>query len=93
MEMYLLFVCSYRVPCTPDPSGASVVLDDKEYNRILQNATVVSPTRKKQMEETKKAERTARVEASTSRKKAMHELELTRKKNEKLTDLEQVNNM
>ena len=67
-----------------------MVLDNKEYNRIVQNSKVLTPSEKQQMEEAKKEAKTARLEASNSRKKEMQELELTRKRNEKPSDIEQV---
>ena len=79
-----------RVPGTPDPSGLSVVLDQAEFERIRQGAKVLTHTEKRELEETARAGRNARLEASNVRKTEMQALEIRRKKNEKPSDLEQV---
>lgn len=61
-----------------------------DYDRILRNAKVMTLEEKKQLEKTKKQEKNTRMAASMSRKKEMQELELSRKRNEKPSDLEQV---
>lgn len=67
------------------------MLENSEYDRIVKNAKFLTPQERKQLEEERKAEQNARMEASNDRKKMMQELELIRKKNEKPSDLEQVN--
>ena len=80
----------YRVPCTPDPSGFSVVLDQNEFERIRQGAKVLTDADRREMEEEIKAKKNYRLEASNARKNEMQQLEVQRKKNEKPSDLEQV---
>lgn len=78
------------MPATPDPSGFSVVLGQTEFERIRQGAKVFTDADKRDMEETRKALKNSKMEASNSRKTKMQELEIQRKKNEKPSDLEQV---
>ena len=65
----------------------------REYQRILQNAKVVSVENKKKMVETRKAESNLQMVASNDRKKEMQELELSRRNNEKPSDLEQARSL
>jgi len=67
-----------------------MVMNNDEYGRILRNAKFMSLEEKKQIEETHKQDKNARLEASMARKKEMQELELSRKRNEKPSDLEEV---
>ena len=46
-----------RVPRTPDPSGMSVILNASEFMRIQSAAQVMTPEKKREMEETMKKER------------------------------------
>ena len=46
-----------RVPRTPDPSGMSVILNASEFMRIRSAAQVMTPEKKREMEETMKKER------------------------------------
>lgn len=78
------------MPSTPDPSGRTVVLENSDYDRISQSAKFLTMEDKKQLEVDRKNEMTARMEASHGRKEKMQELEYLRKKNEKLSDLDQV---
>ena len=79
-----------RVPATPDPSGRSVVLDTTDYSRIIQSTKFLNMQDRKQLEKEQKQRQEALMEASNARKKEMQELEYTRIKNEKPSDLEQV---
>ena len=85
---FIFFLC--RIPSTPDPSGETMVMNNDEYSRILRNAKVMTLEEKKEIEEAKKQEKNYRMEASMTRKKEMQELELSRKRNEKPSDLEEV---
>ena len=58
---------------------------------LQRNARVLSLEERKALEEQQKHQRQQRMEESNTRKKAMNELELTRKQHEKPSDLEQVN--
>ena len=78
------------MPATPDPSGRSVVLDTTDYGRIIQSTKFLNMQDRKQLEKEQKQRQEALMEASNARKKEMQELEYTRIKNEKPSDLEQV---
>ena len=67
-----------------------MVLDQAEYERIRQGAKVLTDTDRRELEETSRANRNTRLEASNARKTEMQSLEIQRKKNEKPSDLEQV---
>ena len=57
---------------------------------IRQGAKVLTDLDRCELEETARAVRNARLEASNARKTEMQALEIQRKKNEKPSDLEQV---
>ena len=63
----------FRVPATPDPSGRTVVLENNDYDRILQRAQTLSVQEKKEEEEQQKSHRNDRMEASNVRKREMQE--------------------
>ncbi len=65
-------------------------MNKDDYSRILTNAKVMTAEEKKELEEAKKQEKNKRMDASMARKKEMQEFELSRKRNEKPSDLEQV---
>ena len=67
-----------------------MVLDQAEFERIRQGAKVLTDLDRRELEETARAGRNARLEASNARKTEMQALEIQRKKNEKPSDLEQV---
>ena len=81
---------THRVPGTPDPSGHSVILDRDEFTRIKNHSKVLTQTEKRERKEAAKEEKNAKLEAVNARKHEMQQLEVTRKKNEKPSDLEQV---
>lgn len=89
--LLLFFPCYYfiRVPSTPDPSGETMVVNNKDFRRIMESAKIMSLEDKEQTERTKKMNINCRMDASNIRKKEMQELELSRRKNEKPSDLEQ----
>lgn len=66
------------------------MLENRDYSRILHGAKFLGPGERKQLEMDQKDQKDARLEASNARKKEMQELEYTRRKNEKPSDLEQV---
>ncbi|KAL5500388.1 hypothetical protein EMCRGX_G011941 [Ephydatia muelleri] len=78
-----------KVPSTPDPSGVSVILDSSELERIERNAQVLSPEKRKQLEESLQHKKNEKLEASLARKKEMQQLEDLRKEQQKPSDLEQ----
>jgi phenylpyruvate tautomerase PptA (4-oxalocrotonate tautomerase family) len=79
-----------KVPITPDPSGISVIIEQREFDRIRTQAIVFDDRERKEMEEKRKRERNQKNEDVNERKKLMQKLEDERKKNMKLSDLEQV---
>lgn len=79
-----------RVPGTPDPSGLSVILDRDAFAKIRGRSNVLSDAEKKAQAKTVKENKTTKLDAMNARKQEMQELELTRKRNEKPSDLEQV---
>ena len=80
----------FRVPATPDPSGNTVIIEPRDYDRIIQSTRFLNMEDRKQLEKARKAREEANMEASLGRKKQMQEFEFLRKKNEKPSDLEQV---
>jgi phenylpyruvate tautomerase PptA (4-oxalocrotonate tautomerase family) len=78
-----------KVPITPDPSGISVIIEQREFDRIRTQAIVFDDRERKEMEEKRKRERNQKNEDVNERKKLMQKLEDERKKNMKLSDLEQ----
>lgn len=66
------------------------MLDQSEFERIRQGAKVLTDGDRRELEDTARAGRNARLEASNARKSEMQALEIQRKKNEKPSDLEQV---
>lgn len=86
--MYTIF----RVPGTPDPSGQSVILDRDAFDKIKHRSKVLSADDKRVMEETIKAEKNKKLDSLNARKSEMQQHEITRKRNEKPSDLEQVRN-
>jgi len=71
-----------------DPSGQSIVLPPDQFYRIL-HASRVQTKEEKQMEiERFKMDKEAALEAAADRKNQMKQLDLARRKNQALTDLE-----
>ena len=73
------------------PSDAKCTYHAGLLSDPQRNARVLSLEERKALEEEQKHQRQQRMEESNTRKKAMNELELTRKQHEKPSDLEQVN--
>lgn len=77
-----------RVP-EEDPSGRSIILDQREFSRILHSSQVLSQAEREAAIEEVKRRKEELQNASEERKNFMQKMELNRKDNEKLTDLEQ----
>ena len=67
-----------------------MILDKDEFTRIKNRSKVLNQTQKRERKEAAKEEKNAKLEAVNARKQEMQQLEVTRKKNEKPSDLEQV---
>ncbi|XP_046852993.1 cilia- and flagella-associated protein 45-like [Xenia sp. Carnegie-2017] len=72
-----------------DPSGKSVVLDRNDFNRIKSASYVLSKEEKLNVVEEAKKRKKELMNACEERKNFMQTMELNRKENEKLSDLEQ----
>ncbi len=68
----------------------TVVLNRDEFARIKGRSNVLSEAEKKALAEAAKVNKTSKLDAVNARKQEMQELELTRRRNEKPSDLEQV---
>ncbi|XP_064407345.1 cilia- and flagella-associated protein 45-like [Halichondria panicea] len=80
-----------KVPGTPDPSGFTVILDRDEFSKIRTRSNVLSEAEKKKRAAAAKEDKNTKLEAVQLRKQEMQHLEMTRKKNEKPSDLDQEN--
>ena len=80
----------FRVPGTPDPSGQTVILDRGAFDKIRHRSKVLSAGDRRLMEETIKANKNQKLDSVNARKSEMQRHEITRKRNEKPSDLEQV---
>ncbi len=89
--LFLTHYVLYRVPGTPDPSGFTVILDRDEFSKIRTRSNVLSEAEKKKRAAAAKEDKNTKLEAVQLRKQEMQHLEMTRKKNEKPSDLDQVN--
>uniref|UniRef100_H9G785 Cilia- and flagella-associated protein 45 n=1 Tax=Anolis carolinensis TaxID=28377 RepID=H9G785_ANOCA len=74
---------------TVDPSGESLIISPKDFERIKDASHVLTKEERAAQEATLKAEREAILAAVNERKKSMQLKEILRKKNEKLNDLEE----
>ncbi|XP_060572410.1 cilia- and flagella-associated protein 45-like isoform X2 [Ruditapes philippinarum] len=73
---------------TEDPSGNSVILPRYEFFRICQNSKVITKEEREMREQRMKEEKERAMEESSNRKNQMKALDLDRRHNEKLNDLE-----
>ena len=91
IAMSILYTITiFRVPGTPDPSGQTVILDRGAFDKIRHRSRVLSAGDRRLMEETIKATKTQKLDSVNARKSEMQQHEITRKRNEKPSDLEQV---
>ncbi|XP_042325594.1 cilia- and flagella-associated protein 45 [Sceloporus undulatus] len=74
---------------TVDPSGESLIISPKDFERIKNASHVLTKEERESQEAAVKAEREAILAAVNERKKSMKLKEILRKKNEKLNDLEE----
>ncbi|CAH2293503.1 cilia- and flagella-associated 45 [Pelobates cultripes] len=72
-----------------DPSGKSLIMTSSEYHRIKTGAIVRTKEERERAMEALRAEKESVIEAVNERKNFMKIKEMTRKKNEKLNDLEE----
>lgn len=72
-----------------DPSGTSVVLHNNEFDRIISGARVLTKTEQQKVIDDAKTRKSDLQQACEDRKNFMQTMELNRKENEKLSDLEQ----
>ncbi|XP_028401364.1 cilia- and flagella-associated protein 45-like [Dendronephthya gigantea] len=72
-----------------DPSGKSVILENYEFGRIQNAARVLSKEEQLAVVEEAKRRKAELMNACEERKNFMQTMELNRKENEKLSDLEQ----
>ncbi|CAB4014147.1 Hypothetical predicted protein [Paramuricea clavata] len=77
-----------KVP-QPDPSGKSVVLENYDFSRIKSAARVLNKEEQLKVVEEAKRRKAELMNACEERKNFMQTMELNRKENEKLSDLEQ----
>lgn len=81
-------VRSLIVP-SEDPSGQSIVMSRRDLERILRESRVMTKAEREAERERIKQEKEDAQDACTERKNFMNMMELTRKKNEPLNDLEE----
>lgn len=74
---------------TEDPSGKSVILPRHEFYRIVQNSKVITKEERELRERRMKEEKEKAMEDSSQRKNQMKALDLERRQNEKLNELEE----
>lgn len=72
-----------------DPSGNSLVLHSFNFDRIKRASRVLTQEERDVLYELKKAEKEEALNAVQDRKNFMKQMDLTRRKNEKLNDLEE----
>ncbi|XP_077985522.1 cilia- and flagella-associated protein 45-like [Glandiceps talaboti] len=72
-----------------DPSGQSVILSRTEYSRIIGASRVLSEEERNSIMHQIKLEKEDAQDASSERKKLIQQLDRSRKKNEKLSDLDE----
>ncbi|XP_072284597.1 cilia- and flagella-associated protein 45 [Pyxicephalus adspersus] len=72
-----------------DPSGLSIIMSPYDFRRIKSAARVPTKEEREMAAQALKEEKEATIEAVNERKNYMKQKEMLRKKNEKLSDLEQ----
>lgn len=77
-----------RVP-RDDPSGQSLIMSSDHFSRIRNASRVLTKAEKESLEGKMKEDKTQLQDAAIKRKDFMQQMEVKRKQNEKLSDLEQ----
>ncbi|KAM5129884.1 cilia- and flagella-associated protein 45 [Mantella aurantiaca] len=72
-----------------DPSGLSIIMSPLDFRRIRSSARVVTKEEREVAVQAFKEEKEAAIEAVNERKNYMKQKEMLRRKNEKLSDLEE----
>ncbi|XP_053315912.1 cilia- and flagella-associated protein 45 [Spea bombifrons] len=72
-----------------DPSGLSLIMPSKEFHRIKSAARVLTKEERERAIQSLREEKEAVIEAVNERKNFMKQKEMLRKKNQKLTELEE----
>ncbi|XP_043934258.1 cilia- and flagella-associated protein 45 isoform X1 [Protopterus annectens] len=72
-----------------DPSGLSVIMSPSEFSRIKSASYYLTKKERESFEQAWKEQKEAIMEASNDRKNFMKQQEMKRRKNEKLTELEE----
>ncbi|XP_041796665.1 cilia- and flagella-associated protein 45 [Chelmon rostratus] len=76
-----------RIP-SKDPSGESVVLPSAEFERIKSDARVLTKEEREALKEAHQKKKEEEIKAVEERKRRLYEADLSRKKNQALTELE-----
>ncbi|XP_046553089.1 cilia- and flagella-associated protein 45-like isoform X2 [Haliotis rubra] len=74
---------------TEDPSGQTMILSRRDFDRILQGARTFSKAEKEAHSDSVKMAKEAALDAAQERKNYMKSMDLARQRNEKLNDLEE----
>ncbi|XP_046342077.1 cilia- and flagella-associated protein 45-like isoform X2 [Haliotis rufescens] len=74
---------------TEDPSGQTMILSRRDFERILQGARTFSKSEKEARSDSIKMAKEAAMDAAQERKNYMKAMDLARQKNERLNDLEE----
>ncbi|XP_066465175.1 cilia- and flagella-associated protein 45 [Eleutherodactylus coqui] len=72
-----------------DPSGLSLIMTYQDFSRMKGSARVLTKEEQEKKMQALKEEKEAAIEAASERKNFMKQKEMLRKKNEKLSDLEE----
>ncbi|XP_075700871.1 cilia- and flagella-associated protein 45 isoform X2 [Rhinoderma darwinii] len=72
-----------------DPSGLSLIMTYQDFRRIKARARVMTKEEREKAMQAMKDDKEAAIEAANERKNFMKQKEMLRKKNEKLSDLEE----
>ncbi|KAG9480757.1 hypothetical protein GDO78_010168, partial [Eleutherodactylus coqui] len=72
-----------------DPSGLSLIMTYQDFSRIKGSARLLTKEEQEKKMQALKEEKEAAIEAASERKNFMKQKEMLRKKNEKLSDLEE----
>ncbi|XP_073423073.1 cilia- and flagella-associated protein 45 [Dendrobates tinctorius] len=72
-----------------DPSGLSLIMTNQDFSRIKDRARVLTKVEREKAMQTMKEEKEAAIDAANDRKNFMKQKEMLRKKNEKLSELEE----
>ncbi|KAM4013241.1 cilia- and flagella-associated protein 45 isoform 2-T2 [Anomaloglossus baeobatrachus] len=72
-----------------DPSGLSLIMTSQDFRRIKDRARVLTKAERETAIQVMKDEKEAAIDAANDRKNFMKKKEMFRKKNEKLSDLEE----